>query len=189
MSDLVVTADAPDAPDGPVTKGWATLDTRRYRCALGRGGIIAEKREGDGGTPVGRFPLRQLYSRADKGVSPVTTLPVRALSRADGWCDAPDDRNYNRPVRHPYPASAERLWRGDHLYDVVVVLEKAIPLALKKAKPGTPEFRTALRDAFEAMGSTTVAHGTINWTKDDHWGYTLDTGVIYKVSNGAWKVE
>ena len=122
MSDLVVTADAPDAPDGPVTKGWATLDTRRYRCALGRGGIIAEKREGDGGTPVGRFPLRQLYYRADKGVSPVTTLPVRALSRADGWCDAPDHAAYNRPVPLPFAASHEKMWRDDYLYDLILVI-------------------------------------------------------------------
>ena len=75
-----------------------------------------------------------------------------------------------------------------HAHDVVVVLEKAIPLALKKAKPGTPEFRTALRDAFETMGRTVVAHGTLNWTKEDHWGYTLDTGVMLKVVDGQFTV-
>ena len=53
---------------------------------------------------------------------PRTGLPVRPIRPDDGWCDAPADRNYNRAVRHPYPASAERLWRMDHLYDVVVVL-------------------------------------------------------------------
>jgi branched-chain amino acid transport system substrate-binding protein len=75
-----------------------------------------------------------------------------------------------------------------HAHDVVVVLEKAIPLALKKAKPGTPEFRTALRDALETMGRTVVAHGTLNWTKEDHWGYTLDTGVMLKVVDGQFTV-
>ena len=58
---------------------------------------------------------------------------------------------------------------------------------LKTAKPGTPEFRVALLNAFETMGRTVVAHGTLNWTKDDHWGYTPDTGVIYQVQNGDWK--
>jgi branched-chain amino acid transport system substrate-binding protein len=96
--------------------------------------------------------------------------------------------NFAQQYDKAYGAGTANQFAG-HAHDVVVVLEKAIPLALKKAKPGTPEFRTALRDAFETMGSTTVAHGTLNWTKDDHWGYTLDTGVIYKVSNGAWKVE
>lgn len=76
-----------------------------------------------------------------------------------------------------------------HAYDAVIVMEKAIPMALKKAKPGTPAFRAALREAIETMGRTPLAHGTMNWTKDDHWGFTNDTGVVVKVVNGDWKVE
>jgi len=76
-----------------------------------------------------------------------------------------------------------------HAYDALLVLEKAVPIALKKAKPGTKEFRTALREAFETMGRTVLAHGVLNWTKDDHWGYTPETGVMLKVVNGDWKVE
>jgi len=76
-----------------------------------------------------------------------------------------------------------------HAYDALIALEKAVPMALKKAKPGTPEFRTALRDSIETMGRTVFAHGIMNWTKDDHWGYTNETGVIVKVVNGDWKVE
>jgi branched-chain amino acid transport system substrate-binding protein len=76
-----------------------------------------------------------------------------------------------------------------HAYDAIVVMEKAFPLALKKAKPGTREFRLALRDAFETMGRTVFAHGVMNWTKDDHWGYTNETGVIVKVVNGDWKMK
>ncbi|MGA0569153.1 ABC transporter substrate-binding protein [Variovorax sp. VNK109] len=76
-----------------------------------------------------------------------------------------------------------------HGWDAVIVLEKAVPVALKKAKPGTPEFRAALRDAFEGMGRTVLAHGVLNWTADDHWGYTNETGVMLKVVNGEFKVE
>jgi branched-chain amino acid transport system substrate-binding protein len=76
-----------------------------------------------------------------------------------------------------------------HGYDAFSVIEKAVPIALKKAKPGTKEFRAALRDAFENMGRTVVAHGVLNWTKEDHWGYTPETGVMLKVVNGDWKVE
>lgn len=76
-----------------------------------------------------------------------------------------------------------------HAYDAMLVMEKAVPIALKKAKPGTKEFRAALREAFETMGRTVLAHGVLNWTKDDHWGYTLETGVMLKVVNGDWKVE
>lgn len=76
-----------------------------------------------------------------------------------------------------------------HGFDSLIVLEKAIPIALKQGKPGTKEFRIALRNALESMGRTVVAHGVLNWTKDDHWGYTLETGVMLRVVNGDWKIE
>lgn len=76
-----------------------------------------------------------------------------------------------------------------HGWDAATVLEKAVPIALKKAKPGTPEFRAALRDAFETMGRTVLAHGVLNWTAQDHWGYTNETGVMLKVVNGEFKVD
>jgi branched-chain amino acid transport system substrate-binding protein len=76
-----------------------------------------------------------------------------------------------------------------HSHDTVLVLEKAIPIALKKARPGTREFRAALRDALQTMGRTVVSHGVLNWTATDHWGYTPETGVMLKVVNGDWKVE
>jgi branched-chain amino acid transport system substrate-binding protein len=76
-----------------------------------------------------------------------------------------------------------------HAYDTLIVLEKVVPGALKKGKPGTPEFRAALRDGIETMGRTIFSHGVMNWTKDDHWGFTNETGVMLKVVNGDWKVE
>ena len=76
-----------------------------------------------------------------------------------------------------------------HAYDSIIVMEKAVPIALKKARPGTPEFRAALRDAFEQIGKTTLAHGVLNWTPTDHWGYTDDTGVMMKVTGGEFRVE
>jgi L,D-peptidoglycan transpeptidase YkuD (ErfK/YbiS/YcfS/YnhG family) len=91
-------------------------------CALGRGGIVRVKREGDGATPAGRLPLRRIWYRADRVARPVTGLPTRAIRPDDGWCDAPGDRNYNRPVVIPYGASHERMWRDDGLYDIVIEL-------------------------------------------------------------------
>jgi branched-chain amino acid transport system substrate-binding protein len=76
-----------------------------------------------------------------------------------------------------------------HGADALTVLEKAVPIALKKGKPGTPEFRAALRDAMETMGRTVLAHGVLNWTPDNHWGYTNETGVMLKVVGGQFKVE
>ncbi len=76
-----------------------------------------------------------------------------------------------------------------HSYDFQVATEKALPMALKKAKPGTAEFRAAIRDSLETMGRTVFAHGVMNWTPTDHWGYTLETGVMTKVVDGKFKVE
>lgn len=108
---------------GAATAGWLALGEWRVRCALGRSGLKAVKREGDGATPLGRFRLLNAYYRPDHLRRPVMSMRLRPLQERDGWCDATGDRNYNRAVRHPYPASAERMWRADGLYDVVVVLD------------------------------------------------------------------
>lgn len=109
--DLVVSA-----------RGFARIGSLRFRCALGRGGVRIDKREGDGATPQGHWPLRQVLYRADRISEPSSVLPVRALRRNDGWCDAPSDPHYNRNVKLPYPASAEALWRTDNLYNLIVVV-------------------------------------------------------------------
>lgn len=109
------------------TRGEARLEgvgiaPRVFPCALGRAGIVAAKREGDGGTPAGQFPLRRLLYRADRIARIETRLPVLHIEPDDGWCDDPADSAYNRPVGLPYAASHERLWRADHLYDLVLVI-------------------------------------------------------------------
>jgi L,D-peptidoglycan transpeptidase YkuD (ErfK/YbiS/YcfS/YnhG family) len=104
--------------------GSFDLAGRRTRCALGPAGVVPAqvKREGDGATPAGAWPLRRVLYRPDRRSAPATMLAVQSISPSDGWCDAADDPAYNRPVQLPYPASAERLWREDGIYDLVVVL-------------------------------------------------------------------
>ena len=104
-------------PDG--TLQWKE---RTVTCVLGRGGPSADKREGDGATPVGRFPLREAFYRADRMAKPGTGLPLRAITATDGWCDDPADSAYNRFVELPYPGRHENLWREDGLYDLVIVV-------------------------------------------------------------------
>ncbi len=104
------------------TRGFVQFGALRFSCALGRGGRKVIKRETDGASPVGLWPLRCVFYRADKLLRPKTVLPLRILRPDAGWCDAPLDRNYNRYVTHPYQASAEQMWRDDNLYDIVVVL-------------------------------------------------------------------
>lgn len=92
------------------------------RCAVGSAGIAEKQREGDGVTPVGRWPLRRVLYRPDRMVPPRCVLPVAPLQPYDGWCEAPDDPDYNRLIRLPHRAAAESMWRDDHLYDVVVIV-------------------------------------------------------------------
>lgn len=95
-----------------------------FRCALGNGGALAaqQKREGDGASPIGAWPVRRVYYRPDKGPAPETGVPVVALRPQDGWCDDPAEPDYNRMVALPFPGSHERLWRADPVYDLVVEL-------------------------------------------------------------------
>ncbi len=93
-----------------------------YPCIVGRSGIKAVKSEGDGATPAGRFPLRRVHYRADRISTPETRLRCEPITPIDGWCDAPDHALYNKPVKIPFEASHENLWRDDNLYNVFVDL-------------------------------------------------------------------
>lgn len=94
----------------------------RYRVTVGKGGVRPHKTEGDGATPAGVLPLRRVLYRADRLKRPLSVIPVMPLAPHDGWCDDRDDKQYNRPVRLPYPARHETLWRDDEIYDVIAVL-------------------------------------------------------------------
>ena len=100
----------------------------------------------------------------------------------EAGASATDDR---RPA---FQQMIERACDIESAFDVIIVLQKAVPIALQKGKPGTPEFRQALKDAFETMGRTPVSQGVLSWTPADHFGYTPETGVLLRVANGDWQV-
>jgi L,D-peptidoglycan transpeptidase YkuD (ErfK/YbiS/YcfS/YnhG family) len=103
--------------------GVLLLGGRATPVVLGRGGILANKREGDGGTPHGRFRLRRLWWRADRTPRPVTRLPVAAITPDLAWCEDPADRRYNRPFRRSANEPGDRLWRDDRLYDFIIEID------------------------------------------------------------------
>ena len=104
-------------------RGLLRAGHRVVPVALGRAGIKAGKREGDGTTPRGRFRLRRLWWRADRTPRPRTLLPSRPIRSDDGWCEDPSDRRYNRPIKLPPSSMGDRLWRQDGLYDLVIELD------------------------------------------------------------------
>jgi len=117
--DIAVWSD-PDKM--PRHRGELIWNRHRVPCAIGRAGTNPDKREGDGATPVGRFPLRRVLYRADRLTLPAIKLPAAVIEPGDGWCDDPASPDYNKQVKLPHKASHEHLWRLDHLYDVIVVL-------------------------------------------------------------------
>jgi L,D-peptidoglycan transpeptidase YkuD (ErfK/YbiS/YcfS/YnhG family) len=108
---------------GNSRKGWLTAPGLAIPVALGRGGILANKREGDGGTPRGTFRPRKLWWRADRFRRPRTPLVTRAITPTDAWCEDPSDRHYNKPIRVAHNHKGDRLTREDHLYDFIVEID------------------------------------------------------------------
>jgi L,D-peptidoglycan transpeptidase YkuD (ErfK/YbiS/YcfS/YnhG family) len=108
---------------GRPTQGLVVAGSMQIRVALGRGGIRADKREGDGATPRGRFRPLRVWWRRDRAPRPRTGLPVRPIAPEDGWCEDAASPRYNQPIRVPEGASADRLWREDNLYDLIVEID------------------------------------------------------------------
>jgi L,D-peptidoglycan transpeptidase YkuD (ErfK/YbiS/YcfS/YnhG family) len=116
---------------GRTARGIFQLGDWRLGCALGRAGITHRKREGDGATPAGTLRPRLVLFRPDRVHRPDTELPARPIRPDDGWCDDPQDRNYNRAITLPYPGRHERLWRNEGLYDLLVVLDWNLEPAIR----------------------------------------------------------
>lgn len=134
---------------GRPTEGVMTVGPLVFPCALGRTGTTTLKREGDGATPVGDLQILHGYFRDDRAPCgpPRSRFRLKRINAGDGWCDAPGDRNYNRPVKLPYPASHETMERKDRLYDVCLVSDWNMRPAIRNrgsaiffhiARPGFP---------------------------------------------------
>jgi len=108
---------------GTRTRGVLVAGPLTFPVALGRGGIVANKREGDGATPRGRFRLKCLWWRADRMPRPATLLPSRRIEARDAWCEDPADRRYNRPLKLPDGEAGDRLRRSDQLYDLIIEID------------------------------------------------------------------
>ncbi len=135
-------------------------------CALGRSGIFSSKKEGDGATPIGRFNVREAFYRADRIKRPQTQIPLYPIKPNDGWCDDPLDRNYNRKIKIPYPNSHELLMRGDHLYDLIVVLDYNISCR-KRFAGSAVFFHLAHADYSPTEGCVAVSkHAMLRFLKE-----------------------
>lgn len=133
---------------GRRSQGWLSAPGafKPMQVALGRGGIKASKREGDGGTPAGRFHSVRLWWRPDRLPRPRTSLPVRNIRPDDAWCEEPSDRRYNQPFRRSANEPGDRLRRDDGLYDLIVEIDHNI--RPRVAGRGSAVFIHVARDGF-----------------------------------------
>lgn len=97
-------------------------NNKKFPCVLGKGGVTTNKREGDGATPVGVWQMREVFYRPDRLNTPETNLITRAITPKDGWCNDPEEPQYNKHIQKPFHARHEDLWRHDKVYDMIVVL-------------------------------------------------------------------
>ena len=147
---------------GNRARGLLAAGGKVLPCALGRGGISAFKREGDGATPLASMRLLGGFRRPDRAMPRSSGLPLAAIGRDDGWCDAPGDPNYNRPVKLPFRPSHERMWRDDGLYDAVVVLDWNI--GARARGRGSAIFLHVARAGFAPTeGCVAIAPAAMRW--------------------------
>jgi L,D-peptidoglycan transpeptidase YkuD (ErfK/YbiS/YcfS/YnhG family) len=118
-SPIITVTRAP----GERARGILRYGAKTHRVALGRNGIAANKTEGDGTTPRGRFHPLRIWWRAERLTRPRTHLPLRRIGPNDAWCEDPNDRRYNRPFLLNKGAAGDRLMRADHLYDLIVEID------------------------------------------------------------------
>ncbi|HEV7409176.1 MAG TPA: L,D-transpeptidase family protein [Bradyrhizobium sp.] len=144
--DVPVSAVLIRTAAGDPRRGWLTIAGLTTPVALGRGGIRADKREGDGATPKGTFRPRQLWWRADRHPRPRTLLPVRAIGPEDAWCEDPASRHYNQPVRLDGTRGGDRLRRADRLYDFIIEIDHNTSPCIKGR--GSAVFLHLARDNF-----------------------------------------
>lgn len=131
---------------GNPRRGWLTAGQLTIPVALGRGGILANKREGDGGTPRGSFRPRRLWWRGDRHSRPQTLLPARIITGTDAWCEDPSDRQYNQWIRRGEGEGGDRLKRADQLYDFIIEIDHNIRPRI--AGRGSAVFLHLARDNF-----------------------------------------
>ncbi len=92
------------------------------KCAIGKRGIGIKRKEGDLVTPKGVFKIIRVFYRKDKIRSLKTKIKKYSIKKDMGWCDDPRSEKYNKLVKLPFNFSAEKFYRRDNIYDIILVL-------------------------------------------------------------------
>ena len=94
----------------------------KIKCTIGKNGITKNKHEGDLKTPKGIFKLKKIFYRRDRIKFFKSPLKKYCIKRNTGWCDDPNSKYYNREIKFPFNDSAEKFWRKDNIYDLIMTI-------------------------------------------------------------------
>ena len=103
-------------------KDTLICDDFQFKCSIGKNGLKKKKFEGDMCTPVGKFSLGPVYYRSDRVDKPDTKLKTLKINEQMGWCDDPNNTNYNKEIKLNKKVKAEKLYRKDKIYDIIIVI-------------------------------------------------------------------
>ena len=104
----------------------------KLKCSVGKSGIRSQKKEGDFATPKGKFKLGLLYYRKDRIKLPKCKIIKKIIKKNTGWCDDSKSRKYNREISFPFKYRAEKLYRKDKIYDLLIVIKYNYKPTIKK---------------------------------------------------------
>ena len=103
-------------------KDTLICDDFQFKCSIGKNGLKKNKLEGDNFTPTGTFSLGPVYYRNDRVDKPSTKLKTLRINKKMGWCDNPNDINYNKEIKLNNKIKAEKLYRKDKIYDIIIII-------------------------------------------------------------------
>ncbi len=145
-----------------LSRGHLEAGNRLIPCALGRNGMTASTLEGDGATPIGDYRFLRAFYRPDREKPRPTGLPLDRITPDFGWCDAPDDGNYNRAVKLPYPASHEKMYREDRLYDWCLLFDQNYSQRMRN-RGSAIFFHVAREDFAPTQGCIAIQPKDMRW--------------------------
>ena len=103
-------------------KDTLICDDFKFKCSIGKNGLKKNKIEGDKCTPIGTFSLGPVYYRSDRLTKPDTELKTIKIHKRMGWCDDPNNTQYNKRVKLSKKNKGERFYRKDKIYNIVLVI-------------------------------------------------------------------
>ena len=109
------------------------FDNYKVKCAVGKRGISKFKKEGDNCTPKGTFKFKKLLIRNDRVKNLKANIEKLLIKKNMGWCDDSKSNHYNKLIKFPFKYSAEKLYKKENIYDIILIMDYNLSPVIKKS--------------------------------------------------------